>query len=133
LVAGDLLQAFHDGELEVSQFAVGDDDEVAAAAGGVHVADAAELVAELAQPVGFVLAEGLDVFELGAELVEEERVEGLEDVLFGGVVLAELPAGLGVAHGLEHRAEDGWADGLPVPVARVEHRGTELGVETRAG
>jgi hypothetical protein len=75
----------------------------------------------------------LDVFELGAELVEEEGVEGLEDVLLRGVVLPELAAGLGVADGLEHGPEDGWADAGPVAIARFEHRGTELRVQDRQG
>ncbi|MEI2810726.1 MAG: hypothetical protein V9F00_11110 [Nocardioides sp.] len=90
------------------------------------------LLLELDQ-AGRLSLEGEDAVELGPELVEEERVEGLEDVLLGGVVLAELAAGLGVAHGLEHGAEDCRADGLPVAVARVEHSGTELGVEDGQG
>ena len=64
-----------------------------------------------------------------AQLVEEERVEGLEDVLLGGVVLAEGAPGLGVPDGLEHGPEDGRADPGPVDGAGLEDRGPEVLVE----
>jgi len=59
--------------------------------------------------------------EVCAELVEEERVERLEDVLLRRVVLAELSTGSGVADRLEHGAEDGGTDGRPVDCSGVEH------------
>ena len=109
-----VARGVHDAEFKVAEFAVGHDDEVAASAGGVHVADVAELFQRsLSSGVGPYL-ERQDVLELRAQFVEEQRVQRLEDVLLGCVVLAEFTSGLRISHGLEHRAEDGGADGGPV-------------------
>ena len=61
-----------------------------------------------------------DFGELGAERVEEERVDHLVDVLLRGVVHAVLAARLGVEGGLEDGAEDRGGDLAPVEaLARV--------------
>src|SRR5699024_12628359 len=54
------------------------------------------------------------------QLVEEEGLDGLEDVGFGRVMLAELAAGLAVLDGLEQRPEDRGADLGPVERACLE-------------
>jgi hypothetical protein len=60
------------------------------------------------------------VFEPGAELVEEQRVEHFEDVRHAGVVHAEGAALLIIRHGLNHGAEDVGVDLGPVERADVE-------------
>ncbi len=86
-VAVNLLQLLHDLEFEVAKLAVGDDDEVPAAAGGVHEANVAELLPELVQLFGGIGMRASGV-EFSSQFVEEEWIEGLEDVVLGGVVLA---------------------------------------------
>ena len=71
------------------QFAAGDDEEVAAAAGGVEETPLARLFLKTpkAGAAAAVLA-GLEAIELGPQVVHEQRFEQLEDVLLGGVVRA---------------------------------------------
>ena len=75
-----------------------------------------QLFVELVQPG----AAGFGLVELGAQVVEEQRPDQLEDVLFAGVVRAEVAARLGVHDRLEQRAEDGRADLAPVQSGGVE-------------
>ena len=69
--------------------------------------------------------------EAFAQVVEEERAKGLQDVCLARVVFAELAAGLGGLDGLEERTEHGGADPRPVEGARphelLAHRGGEAG------
>ena len=103
-----------DFEFQLAQFAVGDDEEVAAAAGGIEEAELGQLVVELVQARGAAGgAVGLDGLELGAEVVEEQGADEFEDVLLRGVVRADLAAFLAVHDRLEERAEDGGGDGFP--------------------
>ena len=46
-------------------------------------------------------AVGLDAFELGAEFVEEQGADEFKDVLFRGVVRADLPTFFAIHDGLE--------------------------------
>src|SRR3546814_10815996 len=63
------------------------------------------------------------------QVVEEQRADQLEDVLFAGVVRAQVAAGFGVHHRLEHRAEDGRADAAPVQGAGFQQQVAHLRVE----
>ena len=67
--------------------------------------------------------------ELGAQVVQEQRLDDLQDVLLGGVVGALGPAGRGLHDGLEQGAEDGRRDRGPVEPAGVEQRLTHGRVE----
>src|SRR3546814_7455069 len=53
----------------------------------------------------------------------------LEDVRFAVVVRAQVAAGFGVHHRLEHRAEDGRADAAPVQGAGFQQQVAHLRVE----
>lgn len=84
---------------------------------------------------GGAVAAGLLAF--GAEVVEEEGADDLEDVGLGGVVRADLAAGAGFHDALEERAEDGGRDARPVEAGGFEqgfaHGGIEVGDGQRLG
>ena len=103
-------------------FLVGDDQEIAAAAGGVEDADAGEAVAQV-QQLAAALSPSPASSSFCAQVVEEERVEHLEDVRHAGVVHAQGAAFLVVGDGLDHRAEDVGVDLLPVEPADEEQVG----------
>ena len=118
---------FVDLVFNLAHFAVGDDEKVATAAGGVKHADAGKAFAQVEQ-FDFVAAR---VGEFGADVVEEERVEHFEDVGHAGVVHAQLAALFVVGHGLNHGAEDVGVDLRPVEAADVDEVGTGGFGETR--
>ncbi len=126
----ELLGRADDVQFQSAQLAVGDDQEVAAAAGRVQESEGAQLILEGEQSV-LVVSDGL---ELGAEFVEEQGADELEDVLFAGVVGAQLAppvAGVQFDDLLEHGAEDGGRDGRPVDAATgdelLPHVAVEIG------
>ena len=105
-------------DLEQTQFPVGDDQEIAAPAGwieevqrGQPLAEGLEFGAPAAVRVRLQSGEGR------FQLVEEERLDHFQDVLFGGVVRAPGAAFPLVHHGLEEGAEDGGRDPGPVEAA----------------
>ncbi len=69
--------------------------------------------------------------ELDAQVVQEQRLDDLEDVRFGCVVAALDPLLRGLHHRLEQRAEDRRRDRGPVETAGVEQGLTHSGVELR--
>ena len=74
---------------------------------------------------------GLQPPELGPQVVEEQRLDHLQDVLLRRVV-RPLGAAVDRLHDrLEQRAEDGRRDRRPVESARVEQGLTHRGVEVR--
>ena len=119
-------------DFQGAQLPVGDNQKVAAAAGGVEEAQFAEPLLEGEQfRKAAAVAAGLEPGELRPKIVEKERFDDLENVLFGGVVSA-LPSPLVLVHdGLEQGAEDGRGDVRPVEPAGVEqalpHGGVERG------
>ncbi len=102
------VQLYKDFELQLAEFAVSEDEEVAAAARGIEETEIGQLVVKLLQTRG---AAGrsvvIDVLELSAEVVEEQRADQFQDVLFRRVVRADLPAFLAVHDRLEERTEHG--------------------------
>src|SRR5262245_30594591 len=74
---------------------------------------------------------GLEPCELVANVVEEKRLDHLENVLLGGVVRALGPALLLVHHRLEQRAEDGGRYSVPTELADLEQQVAHGGVEGR--
>ena len=108
---------------EQPQFPVGDDEEVAAAAGRVEESKPSQFLLEAPQvgKAAAVLA-GLEPGELGPQVVQEQRLDDLQDVLLGGVVGALGAALLGVHDRLEQRPEDGRGDVGPVEAAGVQQR-----------
>src|SRR6185437_9169999 len=86
-----LLQ--QDFEFEGAQFAIGDDEEVAAAAGEVEKFETREARAEVGEAgLAARRAVGADGFKLSTKIIEEERLDDLEDVALGCVMRAELAA-----------------------------------------
>ena len=122
-----LAAAAVDLRLDRAHFLVGDDEEIAGAAGGVEDADAGDALAQVQQLAGVVAR----LLQLGPQVVEEERVEHLEDVRHAGVVHAEGAAFLVIGHGLDHGAEDVGVDLRPVEAADVEEIGTRDLAEAR--
>jgi len=111
-------------EFEGAEFAVGDDEEVAAAAGGVEEAEGGEFFVELGEAF---LAGGARLFafgELGFEVVEEKGVYEFADVFFAGVVGTFCAAFGGFHHALEERTENAGGDARPVETAAGEEGGT---------
>ena len=131
LVAVDFQQDF---EFELAQFAVGDDEEVAAAAGGVEEGEPGHAFVEGLEAGdaagGFIGTGGL---ELGAEFIEEERADEFEDVFFRGVVRADLASLGGIHDALEEGAEDGGGDARPLEGAGLEQLAAHVGVEIGKG
>jgi len=66
-------------QFEQTQLAVADDQKVATAAGRVEKAQGAQLFVKVEQPVALVP----HALELGAQAVEEQRLDELEDVFLG--------------------------------------------------
>src|SRR5205823_270335 len=69
----------------MARIRVFDHEEIAGAAGGIEDADAGHALTQVQQLAGIVAG----FFQLGAQVVEEERVEHLEDVRHAGVVHAQ--------------------------------------------
>ena len=99
---------------------------------GVEEPERAELVPELPQVShAAAVAASLQPPEFGPQVVEEQRLDHLQDVLFRCVV-RPLGATVGRLHDrLEQRTEDGRGDRRPVELARVEQGLTHRGVEIR--
>ena len=114
-------------QLQQPQLAVGHHQKIAAAAGGIEKGQPAQFLVELEQPVAVVF----DLVELGAQFVEKQRADQLEDVLFAGVVGAQVAARPGVHDRLEQCAENRRTDLAPVERAGIEqgfaHGAVEIG------
>ena len=117
-------------DFQGAQLPVGDNQEVAAAAGGIEETQSAEPLLEGEQfRKAAAVAAGLEPGELRPKIVEKERFDDLENVLLGGVVRT-LPSPLVLVHdGLEQGAEDGRRDVRPVEPAGVEQALAHGGVE----
>ena len=119
-------------DLELAQFAVGDDEKVAASAGRVEKVQAPQ-----ALPVGMEFgvaaraATPLEALEFGSQVVQEQRLDDLQDVRFGGVVAALDPLLRRLHDGLEQGSEDGRRDRGPVEAAGVEQGRAHSCVELR--
>jgi hypothetical protein len=116
-------------EFEQPHFAVCDDEEVSAAAGGIEDANGAELLVEVAEAPGVAA----DSIELGAKRVEEQRLKRLEDVGFASVMLAEIAAGFLILDGLEECAEDCGRDARPIEGAALQDYFPHPAVERSKG
>ena len=101
--------------LNLAHLPVGDNQEVARAAGGIEHADAADAPAKRLELAHAVPRLG----ELLVQLVQEQRVQHLQNVGHAGVVHAKRAALVVVGHRLDHRAEDVRVDLLPVEFACV--------------
>ena len=126
-VAAQLVAGAKHLQLQRAQLSVADDQEVAAATGGVEKGELAQLFVKLEQ----LVAVAFDLVEFGVQIVQKQRLDELKDVFFAGVVGAQVAAGLGIHDALEQAAENGGADGRPVQSAgveqRVAHGGSEVG------
>src|SRR5437762_505495 len=70
--------------LDLAHLLVGDDKEIPRAAGGIEDADAGDALAQIEQLASIVPR----LFQPGSQIVEEERIEHLEDVRHAGVMHA---------------------------------------------
>ena len=113
--------------LDGPHFLVGDDEEIAGAAGGVEDPDPGDALAQVEQLAGIVPR----LRPAGAQVVKKERVEHLEDVRHAGVVHAERAALLVIGDGLDHGAENVGVDLRPVETADVEEIGARDPAEAR--
>lgn len=104
--AGELAGTQHV-QLQLTQLAVADDEEVTATTGRIEKREQAQLLVKLEQ----LVAVALDLVELGAQLVQKQGLDELENVLFAGVVGTQIAPGLLVHDALEQAAENGRADG----------------------
>src|SRR6056297_58631 len=121
-----LAQHLH---LQQAQFAVGDDQEITAAAGGIEECQAGQMPLKRLQPPPLVASERFEPVELGAQIVKEQRLDHLEDVLLGGVMRAFLAPLCRVHHRLKKRAEDGRGNRRPVEAAGIEQRRAHVRIE----
>ena len=117
-------------EFQPPQLPVSDDEKISAAASRIEEILAREILVKFEQRVLVVLC----ARELGAQVVQKQRADQLENVRFRRVMRAELTAavfGFELDDFLEHRAEDGRRDRTPLQRAAVQqelaHRGVEFG------
>ena len=75
-------------DFEQAEFPVGDDEEIAAAAGGIEEGHLTEALMEGSQRRLPPPSARLDALQLRPEIIQEERPDHLEDVPLGGVVRA---------------------------------------------
>lgn len=123
------VERFEYFKFEQAQLAVGDDEEVAAAAGRVEKLQGAELLLELGELVAVVF----EAVKFVPQLIQEQRFDELEDIRFAGVMGTEVAAFLRVHHTLEHGAEDGGRNLAPVDITAVEQGLAHLPVEAGIG
>ncbi|TRW14020.1 hypothetical protein FMM06_09780 [Glacieibacterium frigidum] len=116
-------------QLDGAQLAIGDDEEIAAAACRIEEVEAAQLADELLQSALSPRGADEQPAQLGTQIVEEQRPDDLQDVGLAGIVCACLAALAGVHHRLEQRPEDRWADLAPVEAAGVEQHLAHVAVE----
>ena len=73
----------------------------------------------------------LEPLELSPQFVHEERPDDLLNVLFAGVVRAQVPARVGVHDPLKQRAKNSWADAAPIQFAASQQDFPHAPVKTR--
>ena len=118
-------------QFQPPQFAIGNHEEVAAAAGGVEDPHAAQAPEQRIEPPRIPARRR----QFGPQRVQEKRVQAFQDVLFGRVVLAAPPALRAILDGLEQAAENGGRDAGPIDLAAFQQRGAHggIGFRHRAG
>src|SRR5690606_26668130 len=100
----DLLQEF---QFELSQFAIGNDQEVSAAAGRIEKTQSAKAIMKsLKRLAAAGIAAGLQLLELRPQPVKKQGLDDLQDVLFGGIMGALGTSLFFVHHRLEKRPEN---------------------------
>ena len=114
-------------QFQQAQFAVADDQKIAAAAGRVKKRQPPQLLVKLGEPV----LVAFDPRKLGPQRIQKQRLDQLEDVFLAGVMRAQVAPRLVVHDALEQAAENRRADRRPVQRARVKqrlaHGGAEVG------
>ena len=114
-------------QLQLAQFAVADDQEVAAPTGRVKKRQLAQLFVKFKQ----LVAVAFDPLKLGVQFVQKQGLDQLEDVGLRRVVRTQVAAGFLVHDALEQAAKNRRADGRPVERTGVQqgfaHGGAEVG------
>ena len=126
--AGKLLHPLDNARFEALEFAVGDVEEVAGAAGGVEHAEMMQAVAEFDEAL-----EGLGAVDLLAPRLDDGRPDDLHDVGRAGEVRAEGVALVVVHRVLEEGAENFGLHFGPVVSRRLCGAGRVRGPESPGG
>ena len=113
--------------LDRPHFLVGDDKEIAGAAGRIEDPDLRHALAQVEQHAGIVAR----FLKPRPQIVKEQRIEHLQDVRHAGVVHAERAALLILRDRLDHRAEDVGIDLRPIEIADMEKIGARDPAEAR--
>ena len=100
-----ITQAHQNIQLQLTQLTVRNNDEITATTRRIHKADIRQLTAQITQTSRLIRLI-FRVRELIPQLIQEQRVQGLQHILLRGVVLTHLTASLRVTHRLEHRTEN---------------------------
>ena len=127
------VQAFQHLDFQQAQLAVGQHQEVAAAAGRIKEGQRGQLVVQRLQPGLAVLGGG----EFVAQIVHAQGIEHAQDVALAGVVRAEFTAGRLAAfvgrvrfeHALEHGTENGRGNAAPIQIDTAHEHGAQRSVE----
>ncbi len=127
LCAPRLLAPLVDLRLDRPHFLIGDDEEIAGAAGRVEHPDPRHAPAQVEQRAGIVAR----LLEARAQVVEEQRIKHFQDIRNAGVVHAQRAALLVLGDRLDHRAENVGVDLRPVEAADVEEIGARDAAEAR--
>ena len=102
--------------LDLAHLLVGDDEEIARSAGRIEHPDLCHAVSQIEQFAAIVAC----FLQLLAQVVQEQRVQHLQDVRHAGVVHAERSALLIIGDRLDHAAEDIGVDLFPVKPADMQ-------------
>ena len=116
-------------DFQFTETLVGDDEEVAGAAGRIKELN---LTHPHQQGVeGFGIIAGTQ--EFGGEVVQEEGLDNLHNVGHGGIVNAQLGTVFRGDDGLGHRAEDVGVDFAPLVFPALDHQEPSAAAEDRDG
>ena len=122
-------EALPDLDFQLTEALVGDDEEVAGAAGRVEELNFTHPDQQGVE--GFGIVAGTQ--EFGGEVVQEEGLDDLLNVGYGGIVDAEFGTVFRGDDGLGHRAEDVGVDFAPLVFPALDHQEPGTSAEDRDG
>src|SRR5260221_5429745 len=118
-----------DVELQGAQFAIGNDQEVAAAAGWIEESERGKALAEVVESGTATIGPvGSDRFKFCAEPIEKKRADHFENVAFTGVVGTNATTLLIRQYLLKERAEDCRRDARPIKSCTTQQGVSLVGV-----
>ena len=116
-------------QFQPPDFAVGDHQKVAAAAGRIKKGQPGQLFLKAGQILFPARAAAHDLGQFRLQIVQKQRADDFQDIGFGGVMGALGPAFLGIHDRLEQRTENGGRNLGPIVPRRIQQQGQHLAIE----